>query len=793
MDVINILLEITIYSGIIFVATMLLKKCFKKSMSPLLHYAVWALLIIRLLTPVTIASPVHLFVIPDGSQTASGGYAAAQDYKPAAEPQANNEGLTAFQEPQAALSEPVQNQTEQKTETRTQLSIPQIVILVWLSGAGLSLMYLAVLYAVLRRKFRRNAACPSKRLKELFEEVKAELGIRSNIKLVCQYEYGTPSLMFPRTLMMPVDALVAMNDEQARFALRHELTHYKRRDHIVSIFLSILNAVYWFNPFVWLAFRQIRTDMEIACDSAVVKSLNADGRRRYASLVVNLFSQPVHRQLVLGMAQTDARKVAEQRVRGIFMNGKSGMRVKLVTALLAVIMLLACFTTACQPTPKTQVVINKNNNALESAIAATAAPTSTYKAPESVKDSLTQKNVTFNINAKVSLPEVSAFPVYEVKPVAFTQDQVNVIGKVLLGNRELFSLPDDGKIYMTKDEIQQYILKLQSQRAKVKTMGDAEFKNVFDGESREDAYKEYDDEISVYKEQYKTAPDVWGEDRKPATLQLTSADKNGTARVRVYAETGNGEVSDFSASNNYTESRIDYRYKMIYHDFGMSLDTSGTPDGVKISKEDAVRQAEKTIEQMGIKNMAVANAGVAELYLNDKTKGKQQCWGIRFERIVNGIAVGDIKGAHPSDSANKQDANKDYASPYEPEELYVCIGDEGILSFNWSNISEIKATKSDNVALMLFDKIVERAKKDLFYKLYAEEDTKVAVNISAINLSLMRIEQKDASGFLLVPVWDFIGDMTEGPWGDGDLMYTGVSYLTLNAIDGSVIDRERGY
>ena len=37
MEILNILLEITIYSGIIFAVTMLLKRCFKNKMSPLLH------------------------------------------------------------------------------------------------------------------------------------------------------------------------------------------------------------------------------------------------------------------------------------------------------------------------------------------------------------------------------------------------------------------------------------------------------------------------------------------------------------------------------------------------------------------------------------------------------------------------------------------------------------------------------------------------------------------------------------------------------------------------------------
>ena len=70
--------------------------------------------------------------------------------------------------------------------------------------------------------------------------------------------------MLPRTILMPVDTLVAMNDEQVKFALRHELMHYKHRDHLMCLLLSVLNAVHWFNPFAWLAFRQMRSDMEVS-------------------------------------------------------------------------------------------------------------------------------------------------------------------------------------------------------------------------------------------------------------------------------------------------------------------------------------------------------------------------------------------------------------------------------------------------------------------------------------------------------------------------------------------------
>ncbi len=63
MDILSILAEITIYSGIIFAVTMLVKKLLGGKMSATMHYAVWVVLVVRLLIPITVVSPVHFFVL----------------------------------------------------------------------------------------------------------------------------------------------------------------------------------------------------------------------------------------------------------------------------------------------------------------------------------------------------------------------------------------------------------------------------------------------------------------------------------------------------------------------------------------------------------------------------------------------------------------------------------------------------------------------------------------------------------------------------------------------------------
>jgi len=71
----------------------------------------------------------------------------------------------------------------------------------------------------------------------------------------------------------------------------------------------------------------------------------------------------------------------------------------------------------------------------------------------------------------------------------------------------------------------------------------------------------------------------------------------------------------------------------------------------------------------------------------------------------------------------------------------------------------------------------------------ASADEKNIITIKHVVLGLMRVRMKE-NEYVYMPVWDFIGDWeTNGDVG----FHHNVSFLTLNAVDGSVIDRAKGY
>ena len=80
----------------------------------------------------------------------------------------------------------------------------------------------------------------------------------------------------------------AEDDDRARQIIAHELTHYRHGDMIWALLRSVCLVVWWFNPFVWLAAALSRQDCELACDEGTIKSLGEEARFDYGRTLVGM-------------------------------------------------------------------------------------------------------------------------------------------------------------------------------------------------------------------------------------------------------------------------------------------------------------------------------------------------------------------------------------------------------------------------------------------------------------------------------------------------------------------------
>ncbi len=69
--------------------------------------------------------------------------------------------------------------------------------------------------------------------------------------------------------------------------LLHELQHYKHKDAVASYLMNLAGVIYWFNPLVWYALKEMRNDREVACDTSVLKMLDKKDYENYGNTLIN--------------------------------------------------------------------------------------------------------------------------------------------------------------------------------------------------------------------------------------------------------------------------------------------------------------------------------------------------------------------------------------------------------------------------------------------------------------------------------------------------------------------------
>jgi beta-lactamase regulating signal transducer with metallopeptidase domain len=153
------------------------------------------------------------------------------------------------------------------------LSLSGWLALAWLAGA---LIALAGIIAGLARTWciaRRARTVTGGVLSGATAELAAECGLARPVTVLqCDGKCMpmTWGVIRPR-ILLPSGA-ATWPDALLRAVLRHELAHVRRFDYLTQLLARLACAVYWFNPLVWIAARQLRIERELACDDQVLRA-----------------------------------------------------------------------------------------------------------------------------------------------------------------------------------------------------------------------------------------------------------------------------------------------------------------------------------------------------------------------------------------------------------------------------------------------------------------------------------------------------------------------------------------
>ena len=184
-----------------------------------------------------------------------------------------------FTAPQAAAAAA---RSIEASSARTRPSAKVLLIAVWAIGAALFLTPVLVTPGRLRKL--RGSARQWHEGEELVRAIGS--GIRRPVAVFIHEDVAAPltcGIVRP-AIVLPSQAR-EWTDQEIRQALIHELEHIRRVDWPVHLTARVVCAVYWFNPLVWIAWRQLALEAERVCDDAVLRIAE---RTAYAQQLVTL-------------------------------------------------------------------------------------------------------------------------------------------------------------------------------------------------------------------------------------------------------------------------------------------------------------------------------------------------------------------------------------------------------------------------------------------------------------------------------------------------------------------------
>lgn len=330
--------EIIVTSSILIVLLMILRQLCRNKISRRLQYALWLLAAVRLLTPVSLfgnplnvmnmLSPVteqmetwagstlvyqekvlseyeefsHTEALPEemgekNSRSLSDAsfYGEAAEVSEAEDTEYKTTGLSEentdfLKKEERNSGENTSNsltlhELEQILEGKSDLfSIKWLLRYIWFAGMAVMAVWMGGCNLLYYSKILRN---------------RKYIGTEGGVNVYITEKTETPCLLgilHPAVYLTPD---CAQNQNHRKYAIAHELTHYRHRDHIWIFIRNLCLVIHWFNPFVWIGTVLASRDCELACDEGVMESMEDEQSREYGAALIEMAVSSLKGQKIL--------------------------------------------------------------------------------------------------------------------------------------------------------------------------------------------------------------------------------------------------------------------------------------------------------------------------------------------------------------------------------------------------------------------------------------------------------------------------------------------------------------
>lgn len=341
--------EILLTSSVLILALLALRQLFRRTVSRRMQYALWLLVLVRLLVPVNVGTLAHNVlsaaepvqaVVEERLDTPVLYVQDGTERRPAQLlPGKESQGEPLSPPSDAAQSAPA-DEYSIVTPTYRTVTLSEALTYVWYAGmAGVGAWFL---FTNLRfARALRKARTPYR-----VEGCRYPVYLVSALPSPCLFGVLRPAVYLNEKALQSPDAL--------RFVLAHEQTHARHLDPLWSLLRGVCLTVYWFDPLVWLAAVLSREDCELACDEGTLRALGADERTAYGKALLALV--PVcdkpQNPLLGATTMTSGKRSLKERITRIAENRQAKAAAVFAAVALAALLCAVSFTGAPDTTPE---------------------------------------------------------------------------------------------------------------------------------------------------------------------------------------------------------------------------------------------------------------------------------------------------------------------------------------------------------------------------------------------------------------------------------------------------------
>ncbi len=247
--------------------------------SPRLLYALWGLVLLRLVLPPALALPFSARSLVE--RALGTGWASSLTGLP------GTEGLSEVSPEQAHRLAP--------EASREPASWVWLLLLPgWAVGASWVASALLRQRRQCRRLLGRAHPVEEARVLALLHQWRERLGIRREVRLLTSDAPLSPLTLgsFRPVIFLPEAVLRHPEPSMVESVLAHELAHVRRWDDARLLMQRVLQVIYFFHPVVWLATSRMGAECERLCDGMVL-TRGAISPRAYGRSLLEVLSLPL--------------------------------------------------------------------------------------------------------------------------------------------------------------------------------------------------------------------------------------------------------------------------------------------------------------------------------------------------------------------------------------------------------------------------------------------------------------------------------------------------------------------